>query len=420
MKHLPTRTKHFSPFRGNAEGREGLKKLLLLFTFAFYLSTFAFAQQYGWKDISANMPGTPNLTDVFFVSDDEGWIVSNYPDPIIYHTTDGGETFEVQTTQYSCNAIYMIDKNEGYAGGDNGRVYRTTDGGKNWIAIGSISVTLTDISFPPNGDTGYCCGFYGNIHAITPSDVTKMTSNINGNLSSISFPVNSEEGWVCGGVVIRHYKNNIWNGDQEYPYGGYNAIYMVDSLNGWVGGDDGIIAHTEDGQNWYEQTNPSQNSIVDIFFLDENNGWAIGTGGKIIYTTNRGANWNVAGAGLTSYTLTGVHFTSPTNGYVVGNGKTLLKYGELTSTGNTIVKTPQLSVFPNPTAEKFKVQSSKFKVENATIELYDFTGKKILEKQIPAGTENVEIDVSTLNSGMYFCKIQFSNKCVTKKIVVKQ
>ena len=91
--------------------------------------------------------GLPTCLNVFFVSDNEGWITSsNYPE--IYHTTDGGETFEIQSTQYDCNAIYMLNENEGYAGGENGRVYHTTNGGENWIAIGSIGTTLLDISFP--------------------------------------------------------------------------------------------------------------------------------------------------------------------------------------------------------------------------------------------------------------------------------
>ena len=104
-----------------------MKRFLLLFSFAFGLSTFSFSQQYDWQDISANLPGDPDLSDVYFVSDDEGWMsISN--EAIILHTSDGGETFEIQTTQYPTEAIYMIDENEGYAGGANGRVYRTTDG----------------------------------------------------------------------------------------------------------------------------------------------------------------------------------------------------------------------------------------------------------------------------------------------------
>ncbi|TNF42502.1 MAG: hypothetical protein EP310_05905, partial [Bacteroidetes bacterium] len=100
-------------------------KKLLISTFAFYLSTFAFAQEYGWTDLSANIPGSPDLSDVFFVSDDEGWITSS-SHAEIYHTTDGGKTFEVKTTLYACNAIHMLNENVGYAGGASGFIYKTT------------------------------------------------------------------------------------------------------------------------------------------------------------------------------------------------------------------------------------------------------------------------------------------------------
>ena len=244
-----------------------MKKLILFSILTFTLSAIAFSQQYGWTDISANIPGNPSLTDVFFVSDSEGWITSS-SHAEIYHTTDGGETFEIQTTQYTCNAIHMLNENVGYAGGASGFIYKTTDGGEHWNFYGTMTTTLADISFPHMGDTGYCCGINGNIWSITSTGVTKMTSNINGNLSSISFPISSEEGWVCGGDVIRHYKNSLWNGDQDMPSGGYNAIYMVDSLDGWVVGDGGIIAHTEDGHNWFEQTNPDPQTrtLYDISF----------------------------------------------------------------------------------------------------------------------------------------------------------
>jgi photosystem II stability/assembly factor-like uncharacterized protein len=396
-----------------------MKKLLLLSTFAFGLLSFSLAQQYGWTDLSANVPGTPNLTDVFFVSDDEGWIVSNYPDPIIYHTTDGGATFEVQTTQYTCNAIHMLNANEGYAGGASGFIYKTTDGGEHWNFYGTTVSNLADISFPPNGDTGYCCGINGNIWSIDNTGVTKMTSNINGDLSSISFPVNSEEGWVCGGDVIRHYDNNVWNGDQDYPSGGYNAIYMVDTLKGWAVGDEGIIIHTSDGQNWFEQENQQENSLFDVYFLDLNNGWAIGSGGTIVHTNNGGENWIVAGAGLTSNSLTGVHFTSPTNGYVVGNGKTLLKYTEVSGIADG-VETMPFEIYPNPAKDKFTVQGLKFKVGYATFEIYDMNDRKLLEKQIPKGSETVEVDVSSLQSGIYFCRLISENKSTTQKLIIQK
>jgi hypothetical protein len=268
------------------------------------------------------------------------------------------------------------------------------------------------------GDTGYCCGINGNIWSIDNTGVTKMTSNVNGNLYSISFPITSVEGWVCGGAIIRHFTNGIWSGDQNMPSGGYNAIYMVDSLNGWIVGDGGIIANTENGWNWVEQTNPDPDNqtLYAVFFLDSNEGWTVGLGSQILHTTNGGINWNVNIVG--DFQLNGIFFTSSTNGYVVGNGKTLLKYAEISGIGDGVETIP-FEIFPNPVKDKYKVRSATFKVENATIELFDVHGRKLLEKHFPAGTEEIEVDVSNLKSGVYGCRLSTENKSVTKKIIVK-
>ncbi len=94
---------------------------------------------------------------------------------------------------------------------------------------------------------------------------------------------------------------------------------MVDTLNGWAVGDSGVIINTTDGQNWTTQTNPDSNSLFDVFFLNANEGWAVGVLGIILHTTDGGTTWLVEAAGMTTNFLRGVHFTSPTNGYVSGN-----------------------------------------------------------------------------------------------------
>ncbi|MDP8204434.1 MAG: YCF48-related protein [Candidatus Tenebribacter mawsonii] len=402
-----------------------MKKSILILLTVFSVASAVHGQNYGWTDISANIPQTgqdpPRMPDVYFVSDNEGWITCvNYAE--IYHTTDGGETFEVQTTQYHCNAIHMLNENEGYAGGSSGFIYKTIDGGDNWDFYGTTASTLTDISFPPMGDTGYCCGINGNIHSIDSSGVTKMTSGVPDSFAAISFPINSQEGWVCGGSILRHFINGNWTAaDQDYPSGGYNAIYMVNSINGWIVGDGGIIAHTEDGKNWFEQTNPDSQTrtLFDVFFLNANEGFAVGSGGIILHTTDGGINWTIEGAGLTTESLAGVHFTSPTNGYVVGTGKTLLKYAELSGTSNVIVETLQFEIFPNPAKNKIQIQCSEFKTENGIIELLSLEGKKILEKEIESGIENIELDLNNLKSGMYLCKISTDKKSSTKKLIIE-
>jgi len=47
-------------------------------------------------------------------------------------------------------------------------------------------------------------------------------------------------------------------------------------------------------------------------------------------------------------------------------------------------------------------------------------GRKLIEKQIPAGTETVEVDVSNLKSGIYFCKLITEKGNATKKLIIQK
>jgi len=75
----------------------------------------------------------------------------------------------------------------------------------------------------------------------------------------------------------------------------------------------------------------------------------------------------------------------------------------------------EIMLFPNPTENKLKIQGLKFKFENTSIEIYNLNGRKLLEQEISAGVETAEIDVSNLQSGVYYCKISGNNKQVVKK-----
>jgi hypothetical protein len=57
-------------------------------------------------------------------------------------------------------------------------------------------------------------------------------------------------------------------------------------------------------------------------------------------------------------------------------------------------------------------------VNGGTIEIYDLNGRKLLERQIPKGSESIEIDVSSLESGVYFCRLNNENISVTKKLII--
>ena len=81
----------------------------------------------------------------------------------------------------------------------------------------------------------------------------------------------------------------------------------------------------------------------------------------------------------------------------------------------------QLDIFPNPASNqitlKFKYFDS-FKDESATIEVIDLSGKKVLE--IPSAlhiTNEQVINISELNSGMFFLRLQTHDFLINQKFI---
>ncbi len=167
-----------------------MKKLFLLLSFSFFLSIFSFSQEYGWIDLSDNIPtqGGNLLTDIFFIDENEGWVTTSSLLEI-YHTTNGGLTFEIQTVQMPAHQIQMLDKNRGYAGGQSGTVFYTNNGGKNWNLInGFLPSTVRGLTFPAESDTGFICGDNGWVGKIDSTHIFDMEKLVIANLYAISFP----------------------------------------------------------------------------------------------------------------------------------------------------------------------------------------------------------------------------------------
>lgn len=82
-------------------------------------------------------------------------------------------------------------------------------------------------------------------------------------------------------------------------------------------------------QTWNDQNSSITNDLEDVYFADNSNGWAVGRQGKIIRTTDGGANWSEQNSGTTK-DLNKVFMTGTTNGYAVGDGGTVIKYNGLT------------------------------------------------------------------------------------------
>lgn len=161
-------------------------KTILLCLLTFLISLVSLAQQYGWTDISDNIPENADLSDVFCVSDDEGWI-SVSSEAIILHTTNGGATLEIQTNQFSTSlaAIYIKGENEDFVGYGSGFAYRTADGGVNRSFHESLPSFFRNIDFTPETQ-GYACRNSGEVYSISGS-ITNLNSGKPTDFSGIYF-----------------------------------------------------------------------------------------------------------------------------------------------------------------------------------------------------------------------------------------
>ena len=74
-----------------------------------------------------------------------------------------------------------------------------------------------------------------------------------------------------------------------------------------------------------------------------------------------------------------------------------------------------INVYPNPASTYVQVESKKYKIKS--IEVYDIYGRHNLTFQGFETLERFDVDISTLQKGIYFIKIQTDKGTLVKKFV---
>lgn len=87
-----------------------------------------------------------------------------------------------------------------------------------------------------------------------------------------------------------------------------------------------------------------------------------------------------------------------------------------TATGVGEEKVARMVIYPNPASSVFSVHISDGRLKEAVLEVFDVHGRKLIEKNIPAGSEDFEVDVRDLDSGMYCCRVSTDTYFATKKL----
>jgi photosystem II stability/assembly factor-like uncharacterized protein len=328
-----------------------LERICLASFLVFSSSLSVFGQ---WSPVVSGT--TSNLNGAILLGSGTGFVVGDTG--TILKSTDAGATWSPlpSGTSTTLHGVYFLDPNAGVAVGDNGTILRTTDGGSGWQSIASgVKDSLRSVSF--NGTNGICGGDSQDILYSTDSGASWQIGQ-SGFLGG-GFPgaqmLNATTGFVAGqnsifqafvgkttdGGVSWSFQNFYFDGNE----GGCNDVFFFDQTIGLVSGTvfdgRGALARTTDGGlNWstlfYDQ------AIEGVAFPTVASGFAVGSGGRILHSTDTGATWTDQTSG-TSANLHDVSFAGDAlTGIVVGDGGVILR----TINGGQPSPTPT----PTPTA----------------------------------------------------------------------
>lgn len=207
-----------------------------------------------------------NLHGTFFLTPEEGWAVGQLGK--IFHTTDGGKSWQEQAskTNLLLTAVDFIGQNHGWIVGERGSILHTEDGGKTWEAQQSgVAYPLFDVDFIDQ-QNGWAVGNWGTI--LSTSDggehwQERPLSTIlqdRGQIEPAVFqdiinPTTSEVLAKKGQLLSRDQVSQILDlGITDARIREdvvLNAITFFDATHGWIAGEQGRVLRTEDGgQTW--------------------------------------------------------------------------------------------------------------------------------------------------------------------------
>jgi len=271
-----------------------------------------------WEPI--NYPNDVLLADVYFVNDKLGWIAGKGPGGFIFHTSDGGEHWDVQmgdphSNNPEVNMLRFLDATHGWAV-QGEQLVRTTDG-TTWETVGPFvpHTPLAQYRFISPQDGFELAGYYSGSTIFATRDggrnwkpvykcattlqVNGLTRNTTCFLRDVYF-ASPTVGYAVGGGF-----NDKWAVVAKTVDGGAtwkvifastdvdtaSAVVFTDENNGLVRLHDGRVLITADGgQSWRGATGTAE---AVLKFADPQVGWscALQAAPSCSFTVDGGKSW---------------------------------------------------------------------------------------------------------------------------------
>jgi photosystem II stability/assembly factor-like uncharacterized protein len=316
----------------------------LLFMWGCWLLTFPVHAQWQWLNPTPN-PYTNQA--VRFVNANRGFVVQSTG--TLLRTDDAGQHWQQERQGDNLTSIDFSPDGVGFLLNKAGVLWRSVDAGTTWTRISTAPQAAPGAYYGPSPPSLQLT--YLRVHAVSADTVVEVGTNATLRRSadggktwttctlgpdvrdiSSSYFVSGRVGFV-GSWGGRIYKTTdagtTWTKLSEVNYAPSNItlLYFLNSRVGFARrGYTDLLRTTDGGRTWTLYTDSHLEGILDMHFANEQVGMAVGEYGVMYSTTTGGLSWTAIGlaaatglyAGNNWY---GVRFTSPTNAYVVGQGR---------------------------------------------------------------------------------------------------
>ncbi len=273
-------------------------------------------------DQANGLPNHMDITSTLFADDNNGILFGIDPsDPtksLIYTTSNGGKDWYIQkaTGLKNLNAVCKVPGiNTLYAVGDAGTIAVAENGG-DWMMLpvsnmpDLIGIHMTD------ANNGYIFAKNGQIYQKMNGGTWTFLKHIDNQvtLQKIYFRDNNNgiavgfDNTLGRGVIYETTGNGTWVKQDQIALPVVSALHMFSATNGYAFCSDGLILHTGDGGDTWQQTThmPNPVHLAKVHFFTQNEGIAIDQNNRLLATNNGGYSWtptNLANANISITTF---------------------------------------------------------------------------------------------------------------------
>jgi len=426
-----------------------MKKLILLF-YLILLPALLSAQPGTWSEQNSGV--TTNLNSVWRVNNFTALACGEFG--TVLRTSNGGSNWINQTgngiplnvTLVSISGYGSVALVAGYSGTDTW-VWKTTNSGLNWIQvfyqpggfINSIWMNSATDCFMYGDPVGGRWSLWKSNDGGSNWDSTGLYLGQSGTETGYNnaMVIQSSRIWFGTNNSRIYYSSNYginWTSLSTSPEVDSYTIWfhpMVSTGQGLFGGEN-LYKTTNNGTNWSSLPTVSTGQfsgitslplLVDKLLVQPV--WYIRNLNLIYYSSNYGTNWSIDytnPSGVVTYKHMSMAYWG-SGIWVVGTLGKISYHSPLVGIIKSDSKIPSsFSLFqnyPNPFNPTTMIKFAVLKTGFVKVVVFDVIGKEVrtlVNEKLQPGTYETTYDGSTLNSGMYFCKMSVSQAGTTAEV----